>query len=234
MPEPAQQIRFCTSRDGTRIAYATCGAGPPLVWAAVWAHHLKLDWDCPVWRPWLDMLARRHTLVRYDWRGCGLSDREHVEFSFERFIEDLEAVIEAAGLDAVCLVRNGGRRGDRHGLCRTPPGAGEPSRPLRELRSQQAGGQPHASGRGGGGSPDKDAGSRLARRRPGVQPVLHVFADAGRVVRAVAIVRRFASPDHFSSHRPWPFSGPFSGSTCGRSSRTSAVQRSCSTPAGIR
>jgi pimeloyl-ACP methyl ester carboxylesterase/DNA-binding CsgD family transcriptional regulator len=103
MPEPAQQIRFCTSRDGTRIAYATCGAGPPLVWAAVWAHHLKLDWDCPVWRPWLDMLARRHTLVRYDWRGCGLSDREHVEFSFERFIEDLEAVIEAAGLTQFAL-----------------------------------------------------------------------------------------------------------------------------------
>ena len=103
MPEPAQQIRFCTSRDGTRIAYATCGAGPPLVWAAVWAHHLKLDWDSPVWRPWLAMLARRHTLVRYDWRGCGLSDREQVEFSFEKFVEDLEAVIEAAGLAQFAL-----------------------------------------------------------------------------------------------------------------------------------
>jgi len=98
MPQPAQQIRFCTSRDGTRIAYATCGVGPPLVWAAGWGHHLKLDWDCRVWRPWLDVLARRHTLVRYDWRGCGLSDREHVEFSFEKFVEDFEAVIEAAGL----------------------------------------------------------------------------------------------------------------------------------------
>lgn len=98
MSQPAQQIRFCTSRDGTRIAYATSGAGPPLVWSASWTHHLKLDWDSPVWRPWISLLTQRHTLVRYDWRGCGLSDREQVEFSFEKFVEDLEAVIEAAGL----------------------------------------------------------------------------------------------------------------------------------------
>ena len=103
MSQPAQQIRFCTSRDGTRIAYATCGAGPPLVWAASWFHHLKLDWDSPVWRPWISLLARRHTLVRYDWRGSGLSDREGVEFSFEKVVEDLDAVIEAAGLEQFVL-----------------------------------------------------------------------------------------------------------------------------------
>lgn len=103
MALPAQRIRFCTSRDGTRIAYATSGAGPPLVWAASWIHHLKLDWDSPVWHGWLAMLMQRHTLVRYDWRGCGLSDREQVEFSFERFVEDLEAVIEAAGLEQFVL-----------------------------------------------------------------------------------------------------------------------------------
>jgi pimeloyl-ACP methyl ester carboxylesterase/DNA-binding CsgD family transcriptional regulator len=103
MSQPAQQIRFCTSRDGTRIAYATCGAGPPLVCAAGWVHHLKLDWDNPVWRPWISLLMRRHTLIRYDWRGCGLSDREQVEFSFEKFVEDLEAVSEAAGLEQFVL-----------------------------------------------------------------------------------------------------------------------------------
>jgi pimeloyl-ACP methyl ester carboxylesterase len=103
MSQPAQQIRFCTSRDGTRIAYATCGAGPPLVWAANWTHHLKLDWDSLVWRPWISMLTRRHTLVRYDWRGSGLSDREGVEFSFDKFVEDLEAVIETAGLEQFVL-----------------------------------------------------------------------------------------------------------------------------------
>jgi len=103
MPLPAQQIRFCTSRDGVRIAYATCGAGPPLVWVQHWAHHLDFDWDGLVWRPWLSMLARRHTLVRHDWRGCGLSDRERVEFSLEKYVEDLDAVVEAAGLDRFVL-----------------------------------------------------------------------------------------------------------------------------------
>jgi len=103
MSRPAEQIRFCTSRDGARIAYATCGSGPPLVWAAHWVHHLELDWNSPVWRPWLSLLTRRHTLIRYDMRGCGLSDREGIEFSFEEFVEDLEAVIEAAGLEQFVL-----------------------------------------------------------------------------------------------------------------------------------
>jgi pimeloyl-ACP methyl ester carboxylesterase/DNA-binding CsgD family transcriptional regulator len=99
MPHPAQQFRFCTSRDGTRIAYATCGAGPPLLWAAHWVHHLNHDWDSPIWGPWLSLLARRHTVIRYDLRGCGLSDRDEVAFSFDKLLEDLEAVIEAAGLE---------------------------------------------------------------------------------------------------------------------------------------
>src|SRR5262252_4388984 len=98
MSQPAQQIRFCTSRDGTRIAYATCGVGPPLVWIGHWARHLELDWGSPIWCPWLSLLTRRHTVIRYDFRGCGLSDREGVEFSFEKFVEDLEAVIEATRL----------------------------------------------------------------------------------------------------------------------------------------
>jgi pimeloyl-ACP methyl ester carboxylesterase/DNA-binding CsgD family transcriptional regulator len=93
-----QQIRFCRSRDGTRIAYATCGTGPVLVRAAHWVGHLKLDWDNPVWRPWLSMLSRRHTLIRYDARGCGLSDRNSVDFALERHVEDLEAVVDAAGV----------------------------------------------------------------------------------------------------------------------------------------
>ena len=103
MAHPAQQIRFCTSRDGTRIAYATYGTGPPLVWAAHWIHHLKFDWDSPVWRPWLSALARHHTLIRYDLRGCGLSDREGVEFTFAKLVEDLEAVVEAVGIERFAL-----------------------------------------------------------------------------------------------------------------------------------
>jgi pimeloyl-ACP methyl ester carboxylesterase/DNA-binding CsgD family transcriptional regulator len=99
----AQQIRFCTSRDGTRIAYAICGSGPPLVFVAHFIHHLKFDWDSPVWQPWIAALARRHTLIRYDFRGVGLSDRERVEFSFEKLVEDFDAVVKATGTERFAL-----------------------------------------------------------------------------------------------------------------------------------
>jgi pimeloyl-ACP methyl ester carboxylesterase/DNA-binding CsgD family transcriptional regulator len=108
MSHPGQQIRFCTSRDGTHIAYATCGIGPPLLWIGHWVRHLEFDWNSPVWRPWLLMLTRQHCVVRYDWRGCGLSQRDAVEFSLEKHIEDLEAVIEAAGLTRFVLFASGG------------------------------------------------------------------------------------------------------------------------------
>ena len=98
-----QQIRFCQSRDGTRIAYAICGNGPPMVWLGHYMRHLDLDWQNPIWRHWLAFLSRRHTLIRYDFRGCGLSDRDGVEFSLDRHVEDLEAVVEAAALDRFAL-----------------------------------------------------------------------------------------------------------------------------------
>ena len=98
MAQPAEQIRFCRSRDGTRIAYAICGSGPPLMRAPHWMSNIDLDWESPVWGHWLALMARHHTLIRYDHRGCGLSDRDGVAFSFDKFLEDFEAVVEAAGL----------------------------------------------------------------------------------------------------------------------------------------
>jgi pimeloyl-ACP methyl ester carboxylesterase/DNA-binding CsgD family transcriptional regulator len=103
-----QEIRFCTSRDGTHIAYATCGEGPPLVWTGHWIRHLKFDWDSPVWRPWRSLLMRGRTLVRYDWRGFGLSDREGVEFSLEKHVEDLEAIVQSVGLKHFVLFASAG------------------------------------------------------------------------------------------------------------------------------
>lgn len=101
---PSQQIRFCTSRDGVRIAYATCGEGPLLVRSVQWGTHLELDWQTPVWRAWLTALARNNTLIRYDCRGCGLSDRDVDDFSGERHVEDLEAVVNACGLQRFALI----------------------------------------------------------------------------------------------------------------------------------
>lgn len=96
MPSAKQQIRFCTSPDGVRIAYATTGRGRPLVKAANWLSHLEYDWNSPVWRHWLMELSRDHSFVRYDERGCGLSDWDVPELSFDSWVRDLETVVDAA------------------------------------------------------------------------------------------------------------------------------------------
>jgi pimeloyl-ACP methyl ester carboxylesterase/DNA-binding CsgD family transcriptional regulator len=104
MPTPSQQIRFCTSADGVRIAYATSGSGPPLVKVGTWMTHVELDWESSVWRHWLRELSRDHTFLRYDARGCGLSDREVPEISLEAWVRDLEAVVDAAGIERFPLL----------------------------------------------------------------------------------------------------------------------------------
>jgi pimeloyl-ACP methyl ester carboxylesterase/DNA-binding CsgD family transcriptional regulator len=99
-----QEVRFCTARDGIRLAYAVHGRGPPLVRVATWLTHLDLDWESPVWRHWLATLGERHTVVRYDERGCGLSDSEAGDLSLETWVADLEAVVDAVGLERFVLV----------------------------------------------------------------------------------------------------------------------------------
>jgi pimeloyl-ACP methyl ester carboxylesterase/DNA-binding CsgD family transcriptional regulator len=111
MQHPPQQIRFCKSRDGIQIAYATCGAGPVLMWAQHWVHNLELDWDNSIWRPWLTWLTQRYTVLRYDWRGCGLSDRQTVNFSLDDYVADLEAVAQAAEVERFALFGMAGMGG---------------------------------------------------------------------------------------------------------------------------
>ncbi|HXF56850.1 MAG TPA: MFS transporter, partial [Actinomycetota bacterium] len=103
-----QRIGFCTSRDGVRIAYAVHGSGPPIVRPSTWLTHLERDWRSPLWRHWLEELGRANTVVRYDERGCGLSDRDVEDLSPEAWLWDLEAVVEATGLDAFDLVGGAG------------------------------------------------------------------------------------------------------------------------------
>lgn len=99
-----QQVRFCTASDGVRIAYATSGAGAPLVKPANWLTHLEHDWESPVWRHWLRELSRDHTLLRYDERGSGLSDRDVADLSFEAWVHDLETVVDTMGLERFPLL----------------------------------------------------------------------------------------------------------------------------------
>ena len=98
-----QQIRFCTAADGVRIAYATVGEGPPVVKAANWLNHLEYDWKSPIWRPLLEELAQDFRLVRYDERGNGLSDWNAADLSLDCFVRDLEAVVDAAGIERFAL-----------------------------------------------------------------------------------------------------------------------------------
>jgi pimeloyl-ACP methyl ester carboxylesterase/DNA-binding winged helix-turn-helix (wHTH) protein len=96
---PVQTVRFCRSADGTRIAYGFSGTGPKLLRAGHWLTHLEHDWHSPIWRPFLDALGRVAAVVRYDQRGTGLSERAVDAFSLDTFVDDLAAVVDAAGLD---------------------------------------------------------------------------------------------------------------------------------------
>lgn len=99
-----QKIRFTTSRDGTRIAYAVSGNGPLLMRAGHFLTHLEREWTSPVWRPYLQELSKAHTVVRYDMRATGLSDREVEDLSLRAYAEDVLAVADAAGMDRFPLV----------------------------------------------------------------------------------------------------------------------------------
>ncbi|MGH8720437.1 MAG: alpha/beta fold hydrolase [Burkholderiales bacterium] len=93
-----QRIRFCRSSDGVQVAFAASGEGPPFVKVANFLTHLEYDWRSPVVQPFLLELNRGHTLLRYDPRGCGLSDRNVEDLSLDAWVADLEAVVGAAGV----------------------------------------------------------------------------------------------------------------------------------------
>ncbi len=104
MTMPSQQIQFARAADDVRIAYALTGRGYPVVRAAHWLGHLGFDWQTPIWRPWIDALTRQHALLRYDCRGCGLSDHDVGSITLDALVGDLEAAVDAAGLERFALV----------------------------------------------------------------------------------------------------------------------------------
>ncbi len=99
-----QEIRYTTTADNVRIAWASSGSGPPLVKTANWLNHLEHDWESPVWRHIMSGLSADFRFIRYDQRGSGLSDWDVDELSFEAFVSDLEAVVDAAGLEKFSLL----------------------------------------------------------------------------------------------------------------------------------
>ena len=100
---PAQEVRFCRTGDGVNLAVATSGRGVPLVKTGTWLTHIEQDWQSPVWSPLFSKLSEQCSLVRYDPRGCGLSDRQVSDLSFEGFVRDLETVADALRLERFAL-----------------------------------------------------------------------------------------------------------------------------------
>lgn len=91
-----QQVRYVKASDGVRLAWADCGAGPMVVKAANWLTHLEYEWDSPVWRHWIEFFSSQWRFVRYDERGCGMSEWQAGAPSLEQWAADLDAIIDAA------------------------------------------------------------------------------------------------------------------------------------------
>jgi pimeloyl-ACP methyl ester carboxylesterase/DNA-binding CsgD family transcriptional regulator len=103
MRDARQSVHFTTSFDGVRLAYGVAGRGSALVRVPTWISHVEHDWQSPVMRHLVTEMASRHRLVSYDCRGVGMSQREVSDMSFEAWIHDLEAVVDAAGLQRFAL-----------------------------------------------------------------------------------------------------------------------------------
>lgn len=103
-PPVAQNVRFCRTDDGVRLAWSRHGSGPPVLIVSCWLSHLQHDWQSPVWRHFLDDLGEIATVIRYDERGFGLSEWDVADFSLQRRLADLEALVEDAGLDRFAVL----------------------------------------------------------------------------------------------------------------------------------
>jgi pimeloyl-ACP methyl ester carboxylesterase/DNA-binding CsgD family transcriptional regulator len=96
MKKASQRIRYVRTEDGVQLAWAEAGAGPVLIKAANWLTHLEYEWESPVWRHWIHFFTKHFRFLRHDERGCGMTDWNVGDLSFERWVEDLEAVVAAA------------------------------------------------------------------------------------------------------------------------------------------
>lgn len=90
-----QRIRYLRTPDNVQLAWAEAGTGPVLIKAANWMTHLEYEWQSPVWRHWIRFFSEHFRFVRYDERGCGMTDWNVGDLSFARWVEDLEAIVAA-------------------------------------------------------------------------------------------------------------------------------------------
>lgn len=93
-----QAVRYIRTQDGIALAWARSGRGPPLLKAANWLTHLEYDAESPIWSHWIRFFETNFDFVRYDERGCGMSDRSPGELGVDSWLADLEAVAAASGI----------------------------------------------------------------------------------------------------------------------------------------
>jgi pimeloyl-ACP methyl ester carboxylesterase len=99
-----QSIEYVRTTDGVSLAWARSGQGRTLVRASNWLTHLEYDWHSPVWRHWTRFIASNFDYVRYDERGCGMTERVASGLSLDRWVADLDAVIEASAVEQPMLL----------------------------------------------------------------------------------------------------------------------------------
>jgi pimeloyl-ACP methyl ester carboxylesterase/DNA-binding CsgD family transcriptional regulator len=98
------EARFCRLSDGAQVAWATMGAGSPLVMLPGWLCHLVQSWSHPAAASARAKFAASHRFVWYDRLGCGLSDRDGFEISLENDVAQLTAVLDVAGIRRASLI----------------------------------------------------------------------------------------------------------------------------------
>jgi class 3 adenylate cyclase len=98
------QIQYCTTSDGVSIAYCATGEGKTIVDMGHPPTHAQMEWRLPLVRAWYERFARHHRYVRFDTRGCGLSERNITEYSLDTMVRDAEAVIDDLGCETVTLI----------------------------------------------------------------------------------------------------------------------------------
>lgn len=97
------EINFCTTTEGVHLAYSVLGQGPFMLMPPAWVSHLEMEWAIPEIRAFWEKLASTNTLVRYDKHGCGLSDRDRTDFSLQKEVRDLEAIVDHLKLESFAL-----------------------------------------------------------------------------------------------------------------------------------
>src|SRR5215813_8715619 len=98
MKKSTQRIRYLGTADGVQLAWAEAGTGPVIIKAANWLSHLEYEWESPVWRHWIRFFSDHFRYIRYDERGCGMTDRNVGDLSLERWVGDVEDIVAAANL----------------------------------------------------------------------------------------------------------------------------------------